>query len=397
MIGNDIGVRDGRDPIKVALIQGALAHSRMTNIYEGFDPRYEIVIFGAKKCDIGESNIRQEHRRLFSARDFLRCVPKVRNRIPWPDQQHLYGFERATEDIDLLFPHGSIMQFAYQCIEIKRKVGRKVVVFDLENVPYAYRHYSPQRKAERMAVLSECDAIVAALGQVKQCMLMEGVPEEKIHVIYEGVNQEVFKPGPKDGATLESLSLSPNDIVAMFVGQFAWRKGALTLLFAAKHLSQDSQMQGMPIKYVFVGRDGADDLRAFAQEIGMGDRVLVHDWIPYSKMPDVYRCSDMVIVPSIPIPTAYEQSSAAMREAATIGRCMILSYTGGMPELLGDGALYFSPSDYRGLAEHIKALALDETRRENYANLARARASEVLDAGITRQKTAALFDRVMNG
>ncbi|MDH7480987.1 MAG: glycosyltransferase family 4 protein [Armatimonadota bacterium] len=383
-----------RSPMKVALIMGALCHARISHLYEGFDPRYEIIAVGSKKCDIGESDIKQEHRRILTLRDILRHVPKLRHRIPWETQQYFFGFEKAMSDIGILYPAGSAMKFAYQCIQMKRKTGVKVVVSDFENVPLRFFHHSETRRAERLAVLHEADAIVAVLHQVKTCLLMEGIPEEKIHVIYHGVNTEKFHPAPKSKDMLGILGLSERDIAVLFIGHFGWQKGALTYLYAAKLLEMDSEVRDFPVKFIVVARGGKDFTKR-AEYLGIADRVVIHERIPFEKMPQLYRCADIVVVPSIPIFQAYEQTSNVTHEAAACGRALVLSYTGGLPELMGDDALYFAPADYQGLYKNLKELILDEKKREEYGRRARCRATEVLDSAIMREKTARLFDQVL--
>ncbi|MDI6828871.1 MAG: glycosyltransferase family 4 protein [Armatimonadota bacterium] len=383
-------------PVKVALIMGALCHARMTHLYEGFDPHYEIVAVGSRKCDMGESDIRQEHRRILMLRDLMRNIPKLRHKIPWETQQYFFGFEKAMEDMGILYPAGSAMKFAYQCIQLKRKTGVKVIVMDFENVPLRFFHHSEGRKAERLAVLHEADAIVPISNQVKTCLLMEGIPEEKMHVIYQGVGIDKFKPSPKNKEMLSTLGLSENEIAVLFVGNFGWQKGSLTYLYAAKLLDMDPEVRDAPVKFIAVAR-GGEDFYKRAKYLGIADKIIIRQNIPFEKIPQLYQCCDIVVVPSIPIFQAYEQMSHVAHEAAACGKPLVLSYTGGMPEFIGDAALYFAPSDYQGLYQHLKDLILNDRKREEYGLRSRRRATEVLDCAIMREKTARLFDRVLNG
>jgi glycosyltransferase involved in cell wall biosynthesis len=160
-----------------------------------------------------------------------------------------------------------------------------------------------------------------------------GVPAEKIHVAYPGVDQG-FSP---DGARAEL-----GRPYALTVATLEPRKNLATLLEAYR-LLDDSELA-----------------LAVAGAAGWGDRpsldatgVLELGYTPYDALPDLYRGASVFVYPSL-----FEGFGMPVVEAMACGVPCVVSAHASLDEACGDAAVRADPRDPDALARAIeRALA----------------------------------------
>jgi UDP-glucose:(heptosyl)LPS alpha-1,3-glucosyltransferase len=155
-----------------------------------------------------------------------------------------------------------------------------------------------------------------------------GVPADKLHVIYNGVDLERFRPALRSehrAAVRQRLGIPAEAPVVLFVGSGFERKGVPTLLRAlAKMARQDALL-------VVVGRDAHESAcRALADRLGVPGRVRFlggqQDVRPFYGAADVF-C----------LPTLYDPMPNAAVEALACGLPVVTSTTCGAAELIEEG------------------------------------------------------------
>jgi len=134
------------------------------------------------------------------------------------------------------------------------------------------------------------------------------------------------------------------------------------------------------VQFVLVGafpdRDSEEALRARVSALGLEGRVLVTGFLP-NPFP-VVRALDVLVHPALrdPFPLA-------LLEGMALGRPIVASAVGGIPEMLADGesGLLVPPSDAPALAKSVIGLLRDAPRRRalGVAALERLRTRFTLD------------------
>lgn len=152
-----------------------------------------------------------------------------------------------------------------------------------------------------------------------------GVPEEKLHVIYNGVDPKVFHPGlmQQHRDTLRAqYGIAPEASLLLFVGSGFERKGVPQLLraFAA--------MQRRDARLAIVGSDKKlPAMRRLAERLGVADRVLFAG--PQKDVKPWYGAADAFV-----LPTLYDPFPNAALEAMACGLPGLFSTTCGAAELI---------------------------------------------------------------
>ena len=178
------------------------------------------------------------------------------------------------------------------------------------------------------------------------------IPEERISVIYHGIDHSVFYPRYGERPF-------PFPYI-LFVGSEHPRKNLETLLKAFYQLKQDIGFKAL--KLVKVGKAGGkeDDFRArtlsLVKSLGLDEEVIFTGFVSEEELARIYSNAECLVFPSF-----YEGFGWPPLEAMACGCPVITSNTSSLPEVVGDCGIMVDPKDIGGL---VKALRLLLTSRE---------------------------------
>ncbi|MCX7149255.1 MAG: glycosyltransferase family 4 protein [Rhodocyclales bacterium] len=175
-----------------------------------------------------------------------------------------------------------------------------------------------------------------------------GVADEKLQVIYSGVDLDAFHPRLREtqgNALREKTGVDAATPVILFVGSGYERKGLPALLHAL------SRMARRDARLWVIGRDKDEMLmRKLAQTLGVDDRVLFlgaqTDVRPFYGAADVFA-----------LPTLYDPFPNAALEALACGLPIVTTTTCGAAELVtAANGLVVTAGDVADLAASLDAL-----------------------------------------
>ena len=200
--------------------------------------------------------------------------------------------------------------------------------------------------------LKAADAVIAVSECTKRDAInLYGLPSDKIHVIYEGVDAK-FAPvaDPDRLAQVRSAYHLPDRFV-LHLGTIEPRKN-LPLMFEVAARTQ------YPI--VIAGRLGwlTEPILAKVKELGVEDRVTFTGYIADADLPALISAAMALAMPS-----KYEGFGLPILEAMACGTPVIASNTSSLPEVGGEAALYAAPDDVRSWAEIIEQVMEDAQLR----------------------------------
>ncbi|WP_371497934.1 glycosyltransferase family 4 protein [Kitasatospora sp. NBC_00374] len=154
----------------------------------------------------------------------------------------------------------------------------------------------------------------------------------------------------------------------LFVGRLERVKGVHVLLDAFRRLLTDRPQARLSV----VG-DGSDRARleASAADLVADGRVTFHGWLPAEDVADRLREASVVALPSL----WPENFPTVALEALQLGRPLVASRVGGLPELVGpDNGALVEPGDAAGLATALGALLGDRELLQRLGDGSAARA-----------------------
>lgn len=244
-----------------------------------------------------------------------------------------------------------------------RQAGRRFTVLTAHGF---VNRESMASKAIDRAAFWVADHIVAVTGPVQELLLSRGADPNKVSIIINGIDTQMFAPRPPSGVVRHRMGIGSSTMLIGCVARLETIKNHALLIDGLAR----ARSQGVDCALVLFG-DGSlrRVLEAQAASLGLGDRV--HFWGFDAATQELYCDLDVFALTS----TA-EGTSISMLEAMASGVCCVATAVGGNVGLLDEGrAGVLVPSGNRErLAQEIVALAEHPVRRATLGRLARERA-----------------------
>jgi len=250
---------------------------------------------------------------------------------------NLYGYRmlrRATKARrpDLLYERYSLNTFCG--VWAARRLGVPLI---LEvNAPLAYEQDALGKLAfRRLARFSErwiCSnstRTIVVTGVMRDLLVEEGVPRERIVVVTNGVDPAKFHPGVQGRQVVARHGLE-GKLVLGFVGWFRPWHG-LEMLLQAFH---DARLADLGARLLLVGDGPArPDLDRFIARNGLGDDIVFTGPVPHEDIPAHIAAMDVAVQPSAP------EYACPMKiiEYMAMAKCVVAPDQPNIREIVEDG------------------------------------------------------------
>jgi phosphatidylinositol alpha-1,6-mannosyltransferase len=222
-------------------------------------------------------------------------------------------------------------------------------------------------------VLRGADAIVANSRATARAVASLGVDDDRVTVVYPGVDASRFRPDVPDAAARRAELAPPDTFVLLTVGRLQRRKGHDLVLQAIARL-----VPGIALRYVIVG-DGDERarLQQLSRELGVDAHVHFAGAVPAERLPSYYAAADCFVHPNRVDGSDVEGFGIVFLEAAASGLAVIGGSSGGAAEAVADGetGILVSGTDVDELCRALLALIRDPERRRAMGAVGRARAA----------------------
>jgi glycosyltransferase involved in cell wall biosynthesis len=204
---------------------------------------------------------------------------------------------------------------------------------------------------ERMAA-SKADLVIAVCKRHKEEIMEQyGIEEDRIRVVYEGIDVQRFSPSECKGKDV------------LFVGRLHQRKGLDRLLKAFKKVKESDPEARLRI----AGKgEGEKEYKALSRKLGIDDVVQFLGHVPDDVLPGLYTSSSLFIMPSY-----YEGFGLVLLEAMASGLPVLAGDTGVAPELVQNGKNGFI-IDETDLHSRILEVLSDEALKRDMGKRNRA-------------------------
>lgn len=188
----------------------------------------------------------------------------------------------------------------------------------------------PQNSLLRIVIrytLKNVNGIIAVSYALKKKVSNMGIEVNKIAVIPNGVNLNLFKPILKRVARME-LGIDNNCKIILFVGNFEKVKGLEYLVRAFKEICYSNVINNT--KLVLIGTGPLYDLiKKMIDDYGIKDRVILKNYIPHEEVPLWMNASDVFCLTSL-----NEGRPNVLYEAIACGIPVVATNVGGVAEII---------------------------------------------------------------
>jgi glycosyltransferase involved in cell wall biosynthesis len=218
--------------------------------------------------------------------------------------------------------------------------------------------------------------VAVALGSHwKRFMLSQlALPASKVVEIANGV-PAVGDLGEKPPNAIPSI---------VFLGEVGHRKGVDTLIDALARLSST----GLDWTATIGGNGDLDTARAHARRVGVEGRVSFPGWVDETKVDELLRAADLLVLPS-----RAENQPVAILEAMARAVPVVATRIGGIPEQVLDGrsGLLVEPDDPDALAQALETLIRSPDLRLAFGKAGQQRFEELFSVASCAERFAQLY------
>jgi glycosyltransferase involved in cell wall biosynthesis len=208
------------------------------------------------------------------------------------------------------------------------------------------------------------------------------VPEERVSVIYHGIQEEIFYQKTN---VVTTLNLPSKFILS--VGSIEPRKNLIGLLQAYDLLSEDLKREYKLVLLGFKGWNNKDIMKLINKN---SDSIVYLGYVSNEELANAYNLASLFVFPSF-----YEGFGFPPLESMACGTPVVASNVSSIPEVCSDAAEYFEPDNIENIGNVIETVL---SNKELYATMVEKGLSRAKEFTWDRsiQQHLHTFDRVMN-
>jgi PEP-CTERM/exosortase A-associated glycosyltransferase len=210
-------------------------------------------------------------------------------------------------------------------------------------------------RALETRVFRKADAVTTICEGLRSDILERGVPPERVTVIPNAVDVDLFKRHhQRDSELVQRLGLENKQVLG-FIGSFYAYEGLSLLVEAMPRI-----LAQMPdVRLLLVGGGPWEStLHQQAREFGVEDKIVFTGRVPHDQVQQYYDLVDILVYPRMPMRLTELVTPLKPLEAMAQGRVVLASDVGGHKELIrdGDNGTLFCAGDPESLVQAVLML-----------------------------------------
>lgn len=283
------------------------------------------------------------------------------NFIDWIMQLNFNMITKANEIInkngkfDVIHAHDWLVAYTAKSIKESYNIPLISTIHATESGRNSGIHDETQRyinDSEWMLTYESSEVIVNSNYMKNEVQRLFGLPYDKINVISNGVNLQLFSNVNVDYDFRRQYAMD-NEKIILYVGRLVYEKGIQNLIAAMPKILDRYHDS----KLIICGRGGMiDELREQVKYLGIDNKVYFAGYCDSKKMQKMYKCADVAVFPS-----TYEPFGIVAIESMLSGTPTIVSDVGGLNEIVEHGitGMKSYAGNSNSIADSVLALLFD--------------------------------------
>jgi alpha-maltose-1-phosphate synthase len=247
--------------------------------------------------------------------------------------------EISHNQVDLVHSHTWYTNFAGQSAALLLDIPLVITAHSLEPLrPWKQEQlgggYRISSWVEKSAYESAAAVIAVSAGMKADVLsCYPDIDPEKVHVIHNGINTDIYRPDPSFEA-VNKYGINAQKPYSLFVGRITRQKGLAHLLQAARSFDPDIQI------VLCASTPDTPEIGAEVRELvgelrklrGKENVIWIQEQVPRSELIALLTHASVFTCPSI-----YEPQGIVNLEAMACETAVVASDVGGIPEVVADG------------------------------------------------------------
>lgn len=292
----------------------------------------------------------------------------------------LYDLLRQKDQYDIIHAH-SHLYFSTVLCALARRLGSSPLVITnhgliSQTAPmWLQKIYIP---TVGKWTYNAADTVICYTDTERSQLINLGINPEKIVVIHNGVNTEIFAPA-------KSI---PDKKQILWIGKYVPGKGVEYLIKGFQLFSQDHP----DYQLVMVGRGPLKDTYIETiQELGIAEKVVFKDFVPNNDLPKYYQESQIFVLPSLE-----EGVPRTILEAMSCGVPVICTRLPQLVDIVSGSGLLVPTKDSQAIADALSQVVSDPAFSLSLGENGRKRVLSDYSWEDTVRKTLDLYRAVLD-
>lgn len=241
---------------------------------------------------------------------------------------------------------------------------------------YFHIHTVPRKYYFNKSLLEKSNSIICISEYVKnEIKKATQISENKFSILYNSVDTNLFKPLNNETIieTKNKYSIPSNKKIILFAGRICKDKGIDHVIKAQRYLDNDYILLVAGSNFYKTSIKSDFENKLIEENKDILDKIKFSGYIDYSDMPELYNCSDIVVLPSM----WEEPAGMTIIEAMACKKPVITTISGGIPEYTEkENCILLERNENISfdIAENIKRVFNDSDFRNTLSNNAYNRA-----------------------
>lgn len=214
------------------------------------------------------------------------------------------------------------------------------------------------------------------------------IPEKKIHVIHNGINNRFQKNKDESSLAIFSKKYSLPKKYILFIGNNSHRKNPERVLKAYIQYCNKKGPAALPLVTPGLSKEFVTNYLKTVKQGLIQDKFYTPGYIETNDLPLLYSGSALFLFPSLS-----EGFGMPVLEAMACGVPVITSNTSSLPEIAGDAAKLINPLDAEALANAIEEL-LENQPLMSELSIRGLRHAEKFRWSTVAEKTMEIYEQV---
>ena len=256
------------------------------------------------------------------------------NFIDWIMQLNFNLVAKANEliakegNFDVIHAHDWLVAYAAKTLKNSFNIPIVATIHATESGRNSGIHDETQRyinDTEWMLTYEASEVIVNSNYMKNELQRLFGLPYEKINVVPNGVNLNLFNGVERDYNFRRRFAMD-NEKIILFMGRLVYEKGIQHLIAAMPKILNGYHAS----KLIIRGKGGLlDALNAEANALGLGQKVYFAGYMNGKDVQRMYKAADIAVFPS-----TYEPFGIVALEAMLSENPVVVSDVGGLNEIV---------------------------------------------------------------
>lgn len=271
---------------------------------------------------------------------------------------------RSVGRADVTLVYSSPATSALPAMVARERYGTPYVLFVQDLWPdtifaTGFLNRGPVRTVAERAVSAFVNASYRSASHIcvitpgmRRALIARGVPEGKVSVVFNWVDETMLKPAPPAGTLRRRLGLADESFVAMFAGNAGEAQALHSWIMAMGRLTDLKDVHLV----LLGGGTQLEDLREQAASIGVAEHVHFLEPVPAARVPALAADADVSVVSLADRPLFEMTMPSKVQACLAMASPIIASCAGDVAEVVWEaGAGWVArPEDPASIAEAIR-------------------------------------------